>query len=91
MDVVAQSFWGPDRQNAYFDVWVFNHFAPTYGGLSLNQCYRQNEQDKRRNYEERVTEIEHGSFSPLVFSTSGGMGPTALPLLFLTNRKRPTA
>ena len=25
----------------------------------------------------RVREIEHGSFSPLVFSTAGGMGPIA--------------
>ena len=28
-------------------------------------------------YEERVREVEHGSFSPLIFSTSGGMGPIA--------------
>ena len=25
----------------------------------------------------RVTQIEHGCFTPLVFSTSGGMGPSA--------------
>ena len=31
----------------------------------------------KREYEERVREIEHGSFSPLVFSTTGGMGNTA--------------
>ena len=31
----------------------------------------------KREYEERVREIEHGSFSPLVFSTAGGMGPIA--------------
>jgi len=29
---------------------------------------------KRREYEERVREVEHASFNPLVFSTSGGMG-----------------
>ena len=28
-------------------------------------------------YEERIREIEHGSFTPLVFSCSGGMGPLA--------------
>ena len=33
--------------------------------------------EKRRQYDERVREIEHGSFSPLVFTTSGGMGTTA--------------
>ena len=27
-------------------------------------------------YDERIREVEFGSFSPLVFSTSGGMGKT---------------
>ena len=44
---------------------------------SLAQCYRRNELEKKRAYDERVREIEHASFSPLVFSTSGGMGTTA--------------
>ena len=33
--------------------------------------YQKHELDKKREYEERVREIEHGSFSPLVFSTAG--------------------
>ena len=32
---------------------------------------------KRRAYEQRVREIEHGSFTPLVFSATGGMAPAA--------------
>ena len=41
-------------------------------------CYKRNEQEKKRTYEERVREIEHGSFAPLiVVSISGGMGPIA--------------
>ena len=43
---------------------------------TLSQCYHSNELEKRRAYDERVREIEHGSFSPLVFLTSGGMGST---------------
>ena len=39
------------------------------------QCYKLNEQEKKRAYEERVREIEHGSFVPLVFSILGGTGP----------------
>ena len=39
---------------------------PTSNGNSISESHR----------EERVREIEHGSFTPLVFSTSGGMGPT---------------
>jgi hypothetical protein len=44
---------------------------------SLSQCYRRNELEKRRAYDERIREVEHGKFSPLVFSTAGGVGATA--------------
>ena len=74
LDVAADSFWGNDRQRAFFDVRVFNPHAPSYQTTPLAQCYRKNEQEKKRAYDQR---IEHGSFSPLVFSTTGGMGTTA--------------
>ena len=77
LDIVAENFWGRDRQNAFFDVRVFNPYALSHLGTTLVQCYRRNEQEKKRTYEERVREVEHGSFSPLIFSTSGGMGPIA--------------
>ena len=77
LDIVAESFWGWDRQRAYFDVRVFNPYAPSHQNTSLPQCYRRAENEKWRAYEEQIREIEHGSFSPLIFSTSGGMGPTA--------------
>ena len=34
-------------------------------------------EEKRREYKRRVLEVEHGSFTPLVLSTSGGWGPSA--------------
>ena len=77
LDIVAENFWGRDRQNAYFDVRVFNPYAQSHRSSTLAQCYRRNEQEKKRSYEERVREVEHGSFSPLIFSTSGGLGPIA--------------
>ena len=77
LDIVADSFWG-GRDNAhFFDVRVFNPFAQSYSKSTLAQCYRKNEQEKVRAYNERVREVERGSFSPLVFSTTGGMGPIA--------------
>ncbi len=45
----AQSFWGRDRQSAFFDVRVFNPYAPC-------QCYKKNESEKKRCYEERIRE-----------------------------------
>ncbi len=77
LDVRAESFWGRDRQCAFFDVRVFNPLAHTYRNIPLTSSYRRNEQEKRRRYDQRVREVEHGSFSPLVFSATGGMGPTA--------------
>ena len=77
LDVAAESFWASDRQRAFFDIRVFNPFAPSYRNVPLAQGYRRNELEKKRAYDQRVREIEHGSFSPLVFSTTGGMGTTA--------------
>ena len=45
--------------------------------LLLDGCYRRHECEKRRNYEQRVIEVEHGTFTPLVLSSSGGWGPSA--------------
>ena len=57
LDVAAKGFWD-HRQEAYFDVKVFNPLAPTYGSTSLPQCYRWAKFEKRRVYEERITEGE---------------------------------
>ena len=35
------------------------------------------EGEKKREYGERIREVEHGSFTPLVFTASGGMGQEA--------------
>ena len=40
----------------------------------MKQCYLKNELEKKRQYNERVLQVEHGSFSPLVFNVNGGMG-----------------
>jgi len=73
----SRGFLGTWSATAFFDVRVFNPFAPSYHNTSLTQCYRRNELEKRRAYDERIREVEHGSFSPLVFSVAGGMGATA--------------
>ena len=74
LDIVAENFW---RQKTYFDVRVFNPFCATLSKVPLPQCYRRAELEKKRAYEQRIREIEFGSFSPLVFSTTGGLGSTA--------------
>ena len=77
LDIRAAGFWGNKYQHAYFDVRVFNPNAKSYRHLSPATAYSRQEQLKRRHYEERVTQVEHGSFTPLIFSTSGGLGKAA--------------
>ena len=75
-DVRAEGFWSRS-QHAYFDIKVFNPNSSSYRRKKLPSLYRTHELQKRREYGDRITNIEYGSFSPLVFSSSGGMGPTA--------------
>ena len=68
-----------ERQRAaFFDIGVCHTNADSYRGLSLKQIYRIHENEKKRKYNSRVTEIEQGTFTPLVFTTTGGMADECL-------------
>ena len=77
LDMSAQGFWGDRHERAFFDVRVFNPLAPSNCRSSLSTTYRRHEATKKKSYEQRVREIEHGSCTPHVFSASGGMAPAA--------------
>ena len=47
--------------------------ANSYRDLTPKQIYKKHENEKKRQYAEIVMEIEQGTFTPLVFSTTGGM------------------
>ena len=66
-------------QKAFFDVRVFNPTAPSYRNTAASSLYKRFEcnMNKQRKYEQRVRDVEMGSFTPLVFSTFGGMATTA--------------
>ena len=77
LDVRAEGFWGDRKQSAFFYVRVFNPLAPSNCRRTLASCYHRHEREKRRSYDQRVREIEHGTFTPLVFTAAGGMGNAA--------------
>ena len=76
LDIRATDFWG-NAQDAFFDVRVFYPFAPSYCNRKLAAVYKQHETQKRRQYGQRVREIERGTFTPLVLTTGGGMAREA--------------
>ena len=71
LDISARGFWNRG-QRAFFDVRVFDSAAPRLLHKSLKSIHQSHEQEKRRAYNQRVIKVEHGSFTPLVFSTVGG-------------------
>ena len=73
LDVAANGVWGGRFERTFFDVRVFNPFAKSNMDTPLATTYRRHENDKRRQYEQRVIQVEHSSFVPLVFSATGGM------------------
>ena len=73
LDIRARGFWR-DGQNAYFDVRVTNADCASQQNSSIKSILKKHEQEKKRGYNRRVMEVEHGSFTPLVFTTTGVMG-----------------
>ena len=76
LDIAARGFW-ISGQRAFFDIRVFNPMARRYESQELNKAYEINEREKKRQYNERILEVEHGSFTPLVMTALGGMGREA--------------
>ena len=75
--IVANGFWGDTFERAFFDVRVFNPFAPSNRLPRISSVYCKHENLKKRHYEQRIREIEHSTFTPLIFSLTGGLGPAA--------------
>ena len=61
------------ERSAFFDARVCHPNADSYRGLNPKQIYKKHESEKKRQYAERVMEIEQGTFTPPVFTTTGGM------------------
>ena len=72
LDKVARGFWVRQR-SAFFDAIVCHPNADSYRDLDPDQIYRQHETEKKRQYASRVLEVEQTTFTPSVFSTTGGM------------------
>ena len=73
LDIRARGFWDP-QNSAFFDARVCHSNAESYRDQEPQQIYRILENHKKRLYSRRVLDVEHGSFTPLVFTTTGGMG-----------------
>ena len=72
LDVHCRGFWEHQRA-AFFNIRVCFPNADSYRDLSPKEIFRIHENEKKRKYNSRVTEIEQGTFTPLVSTTTRGM------------------
>ena len=69
-------FW-ENQRSTVFDVKVCHPIAESYKDFEPQQLYAR-EREEKRLYSRRVLDIEHGTFRPLVFTTTDGMGRECL-------------
>ena len=60
-------------QKAFLDIRVFDPNTNRYLNATLPQCH-EIEKEQKRNYSNRILQIEHGTFTHLVFSIYESMG-----------------
>ena len=68
-------------RHAFFDIKVVSPYAGSYANLKPAALFRQSEQSKNREYRERILQVEHGDFTPLVFTCAGGIAPQSQMVL----------
>ena len=77
LDIAVNGLCGGRFERTFLDVRVFNPYAPSNRNTTIEKCFRKHEMEKKRAYSQRVREIEHASFTPLVLSASGGFAKEA--------------
>ena len=73
LDMKAGGFWTPGV-TAFFDVRVTHVNSQSNQNKSTEMIFREQENEKKRKYNQRIMNVEMGTFTPLVFGTNGGMG-----------------
>ena len=73
LDIKARGFWRRG-QTAFFDVRITHVNSESQKECDTSKIFKTHEQAKKREYLQRVIDVENGSFTPLVFGTNGGMG-----------------
>ena len=74
LDVSARGIYS-SHELTFFDVRISNPNAPSNRTITIADVYKRNEKEKMRAYSDRILQVEKGSFVPLVYTTTGGMGP----------------
>ena len=71
LDIKAGGFWARGI-TAFFDVRVTHVNSKCYQSKPTSEVFKEQGEEKKRKYQQRVLDVEIGSFTPLVFGTNSG-------------------
>ena len=72
LDIAVNVFWGGRFKRTFLNVRILNPHAPTNKN-TISKCYRKHEAEKKWAYKQRILKVEQSTFTPLIFSMTGGM------------------
>ena len=72
LDIKAGGFW-QRGVTAFFDVRVSHVNSKCNQNKTTSTIFKEQEQEKKRKYQQRILDVEMGTFTPLIFGTNGGM------------------
>ena len=65
-DIAMNGFWGHCRERMFADTRASSPLVFSYRQTAISSSYKVHEKEKKRQYGQRIREIEHGTFTPLV-------------------------
>ena len=73
LDIKAGGFWSRGV-TAFFDVRVTHVNSKCNQNKPTSTIFKEHENEKKRKYQQRLLDVEMGTFTPLAFGTNGGIG-----------------
>ena len=73
LDIKAGEFWARGV-TSFFDVRVSHVNSQCHQNKATSDIFKEQEAEKKRKYQQRILDVEMGTFTPLVFGTNGGVG-----------------
>ena len=71
-DVRARGFWR-EGQNDFLNVRITNTSSESQRHLTSENIFTKHEREKKRQYNNRIMNVEYGTFTPSALSMNGGM------------------
>ena len=73
LDVRVRGFWG-NKKDAFFEFRVFYPFASSLAKKSVEASFGHMSKARKREYQERINQVDNGSFTPMILASTGGTG-----------------